>query len=48
MDNASAAKALKAIAEPEDLILLKGSNGMHLNEIIGILAGGADGTCPRE
>lgn len=33
MDNESAAEALKETAKPEDLILLKGSNGMRLNEI---------------
>lgn len=34
IDNEAAAAALKEIAKPEDLILLKGSNGMHLNEIV--------------
>lgn len=34
MDNEAAAAVLKEIAGPEDLILLKGSNGMHLNEIV--------------
>lgn len=37
MDNEMAAEVLKKIAEPEDLILLKGSNGMHLNEIVEML-----------
>ncbi len=37
MENKAAAEALQAIAGPEDLILLKGSNGMHLNEIVELL-----------
>lgn len=36
-ENKAAAEALQAIAGPEDLILLKGSNGMHLNEIVELL-----------
>lgn len=33
MDNALAAAALEKLLRPGDMVLLKGSNGMHLNEI---------------
>jgi UDP-N-acetylmuramoyl-tripeptide--D-alanyl-D-alanine ligase len=37
-DNEEVALYLMAIMEPEDIVLIKGSNGMHLNEIVNILA----------
>lgn len=36
-DNEEVAIYLMAVMQPEDVVLLKGSNGMHLNEIVNIL-----------
>lgn len=37
MDNEEAAISLMAILQPEDIVLIKGSNGMHMNEIVKLL-----------
>ncbi|MBR1599201.1 MAG: UDP-N-acetylmuramoyl-tripeptide--D-alanyl-D-alanine ligase [Lachnospiraceae bacterium] len=36
-DNEEAAMSLVAILQPEDVLLVKASNGMHLNELVSIL-----------
>lgn len=36
-DNEEVAISLMALLRPEDIVLIKGSNGMHLNEVVNIL-----------
>lgn len=37
-NNSEVAEYLKSKMNPEDVVLIKGSNGMHLNEVVNILA----------
>ena len=38
-DNGEVALYLMSVMEPEDIVLIKGSNGMHLNEIVSNMLG---------
>jgi UDP-N-acetylmuramoyl-tripeptide--D-alanyl-D-alanine ligase len=38
-DNGEVALYLLSVMQPEDVVLLKGSNGMHLNEIVANILG---------